>query len=131
MFQAVLIDDELALGALAGGWGAGDHDLLRARGDGDDGAAGGGRGDRARVERPALLSAGELRGGDGECGGGHRLRLGVCADWMGIAKIGMDEENFLLAMAAGQRVSAKTNRDDELHFSSSTVPPHFTRRSLP
>ena len=83
VLQAVLIDDELALGALAGGWGAGDHDLLRARGDGDDGAAGGGRGDRARVERPALLSAGELGGGDGECGGGHRLRWGVSADWIG------------------------------------------------
>ena len=33
VLQAVLIDDELALGALAGGWGAGDHDLLRDHSD--------------------------------------------------------------------------------------------------
>ena len=75
VLEAVLLDDELALGALARGGGAGDHNLLRASrdGHGDRAAGGGGRGRLTGVERPALLSAGELGGGDGECGGGHRL----------------------------------------------------------
>ena len=67
--QCELIVDKYGLEHISAG------DLLRA--------AGGGRGDRASVERPALLSAGELGGGDGECGGGHRLRWGVSADWIG------------------------------------------------
>ena len=44
-------------------------------------AGGGGRGRLTGVERPALLSAGELGGGDGECGGGHRL-LGRGVTWV-------------------------------------------------
>ena len=57
--EAVLLDDELALRALAGGGRAGDHHALGAGGD-HNGPRGGARGGRARRDRE-LGARGELK----------------------------------------------------------------------